>query len=96
MIYEFVRERMLLLMEKILPVPQHHELQMNERVMCMHVCPCVHTGISVLVPFALGLCGLEASSTVCRHWRWEQIVIIMPTSHSKTNQICVPLKSKNS
>lgn len=67
MIYEFVRERMLLLMEKILPVPQHHELQMNERVMCMRVCPCVHTGISLLILFALSLCGLEASSTVCRH-----------------------------
>lgn len=67
MIYVFVRERMLLLMGKMLPVPQHHELQMNQWVMRVRVCPCVHTGISALVLFALCLCGLEASSTVCRH-----------------------------
>lgn len=40
MIYEFVRERMWPFGKKILPVPECHELQMNQWV--MYVCVCLY------------------------------------------------------
>lgn len=79
MIYEFVRERMLLF-EKNPPCSKVSWIA-NEPTGDVYVYVYAHMYLNACVLALLCLRGLEANSTACLNRCYKQIVIIMSNSH---------------